>query len=136
MALWGTGGLDPLEVMFGASLIAAAISLPLAVASGQWISPLRAWAAPEWAFLASSVINVVVYTGYVWLVGQAGAVFAIQVSYVVTGAGVLWSVLFLAERYAPFVWAALALVLAGVFLVQPRRQDRVAEDRAIAESAP
>jgi len=119
VARWGIAGLDPIEVLFGASLIGAVITLPLALGSGQFINPIRVWAAPEWALLASSAIHVVVYAGYVWLVGRAGSVFAVQVSYLVTGFGVALSMALLGETYSGYIWAALALVMAGIFLVQP-----------------
>lgn len=120
VAKWGIAGLGPVEVLFGASLIGAVITLPLALGSGQFINPIRVWAAPEWALLASAAIHVVVYAGYVWLVRQAGSVFAVQVSYLVTGFGVAWAMALLGETYSHYIWAALALVMTGVFLVQPR----------------
>ena len=60
------------------------------------------------------------YAGYVWLAARAGAVFATQVAYVVTGSGVLWAMLLLGERFSGWVWAALVVMLLGLFLVQPR----------------
>ncbi|MEP2534075.1 DMT family transporter [Shimia sp.] len=123
---WGMHGLGPGHVLFGASVVGAVVALPLAIASGQFIDPRTEWNAPEYAVVASSLIHVVVYTSYVWLVSRAGSVFAAQVSYVVTGTGVLWSMLILSERYSIWVWGAMALILAGMFLVQPRSQDRVA----------
>lgn len=135
VARWGTAGLDAIQVLFGASLIGAIVALPLAVASGQFISPFRVWAQAEWALVVASIIHVLVYAGYVWLVGRAGAVFAVQVSYVVTATGMLWAIAMLDETYSPYIWAALVLVLFGLFLVQPRRQDRLAPDPAIGETA-
>lgn len=120
VARWGTAGLNPVEVLFGASVVGALIALPLAVGTGTFIDPLAPWGAPEWALVASSVIHVTVYTTYVWLVGRAGPVFAVQVSYLVTGFGVLWSILMLGESYSGWIWAAMAVIMAGVFLVQPR----------------
>ena len=76
---------------------------------------------PEVALLASSVIHAIVYSGYVWLVGRAGSVFTVQVSYVVTLTGVGWSLMLLNETYSPYIWAALALMIAGMAMVQPRR---------------
>ena len=134
VARWGTAGLDPIRVLFGASLIGAIMALPLALATGQFISPLRPYGAPEWALIGSALIHVVVYAGYVWLVGRAGAVFAVQVSYVVTGFGVFWAMQILGETYSPYIWAALGIVLAGVMLVQPRRNEAVAEQAAIGEN--
>lgn len=131
---WGTAGLGPMQVLMGASLVAAVVSLPLALATGQFISPLRSYGAPEWALIVAAIIHVLTYTGYVWLVSSAGAIFAIQVSYLVTGFGVLASLAILGESYSPFIWAALGLVLAGVFLVQPRRQEALAPEAANAVS--
>ena len=51
---------------------------------------------------------------------MAGAVFASQVSYVVTLAGVFLSALILGEAYSGWVWAALTLMIGGLALVQPR----------------
>ncbi len=120
VAKWGTAGLNPVEVLFGASLLGAVITLPLALESGQFINPIRVWAAPEWALLAAAAIHVVVYAGYVWLVGQAGSVFSVQVSYLVTGFGVAWAMVLLGESYSGYIWGALALMMTGIFLVQPR----------------
>ncbi len=136
VARWGTAGLDAIQVLCGASLVGAVLALPLALGSGQFINPLRPWGAPEWAFVASSLIHVIVYSTYVWLVGRAGPVFAVQVSYLVTGFGVGWSMLILGETYSPYIWAALGLVLAGVFLVQPRRQDALASIAPIRDTGP
>ena len=123
---WGTHGFGPGHVLFGASLIGACLALPLAIGTGQFIDPRTDWGAPELALVLSSLIHVGVYTGYVWLVGRAGSVFAAQVAYVVTGAGVLWSMLILSERYSGWVWGAMALILVGMALVQPRRKEVLA----------
>lgn len=120
IARWGTDGLDALEVLFGACVVGVLLSLPLAWATGQMIDARAPWGAPEWAILAASSINAVVYAGHVWLVGRAGATFAAQVSYLMTGAGGLWAMALLGERYGWSVWGALGAMLAGLFLVQPR----------------
>lgn len=134
VARWGTAGLDPVRVLFGASVVGVAMALPLALATGQFISPFRTFGAPEWALLGSSLIHVTVYSAYVWLVGRAGAVFAVQVSYAVTGFGVLWAMILLGETYSPYIWAALGLVVVGMLLVQPRPNEAVAEVGPIGET--
>ena len=121
VAKWGTAGLDPVEVMLGASVIGVIVTLPLALFSGQWIDPRGPWGVPDYAFVTSSVIHAFVYTGYIWIVGRAGAVFAAQVSYLVTGFGVLWAILILDESYSGWVWSAMGVMMIGMFLVQPRR---------------
>ena len=127
VAKWGTGGLDPIQVLFGASLLGTVLVLPMAIGSGQFISPLRSYGAAELALVASSIIHVVVYASYVWLVGKAGPVFSMQVSYLVTGFGVFWAMVLLAENYSSYVWVAMGFMLAGVFLVQPRSGDALAQ---------
>ena len=135
VAKWGTAGLDPIQVLFGASLFGAVVTLPLAMATGQFISPFPPWTAPDYALIGASVIHAIVYTAYVWLVGRAGPVFAIQVSYAVTGFGVVWAMLLLGESYSPFIWAAMLLILGGVFLVQPKKKDALAAPAPIGEDA-
>ncbi len=120
VAKWGTGGLGPIQLLCGASVVGAAIALPLALLSGQFIDPRPPWGAPDLALIASSAIHALVYTGYVWLIGRAGAVFAAQVAYLVTGFGVIWAMLILGESYTAWVWAAMAVMFLGLFLVQPR----------------
>lgn len=130
VARFGTAGLGPFQVILGASVIGMLVSAPLALATGQWITPRLPLGVPDWAMILSSAIHVVVYSSYVWLIAAAGAVFAVQVSYVVTLSGVFWARLILGESYSPWVWAALALVLAGVFLVQPRPKLALVPDPA------
>jgi drug/metabolite transporter (DMT)-like permease len=121
VARYGTEGLDAVQVLLGASVIGTILAAPLALMTGQFISPLPPWGAPDLAILGSAIAHVMAYTLYVWLVVRAGSVFAAQVSYLVTGFGILWAKLILGETYSPWVWAALILMLAGLALVQPRK---------------
>ena len=119
-------GLDAVQVLLGASLVGIVIALPLALWSGEWISPLPPYGMPDLAVVISSVAHALTYAGYVWLVGRGGPVFAAQVSYLVTGFSVGWSWLLLGETYSVWVWAAFALMFAGLFLVQPRAKESLA----------
>jgi len=64
------------------------VTWPLAVSTDSWVDLFTPWERAEWALLLSSLCHVVAYTGYIWLVGVAGAVFASQISYVVTASAV------------------------------------------------
>jgi drug/metabolite transporter (DMT)-like permease len=130
VARWGTAGLDPFQVLFGASAIGTVIALPLALWSGQFIVPKSPFILADFTMLLSSVVHVLVYAGYVWLIAQAGSVFAGQVSYVVTGSGVFWAMLLLGETYSLWIWLALAFMAVGLSLVQPR----VAEIEAVGDT--
>ena len=135
VARWGTEGLDALQVLLGASLVGAVLGLPLALVTGQFIDPLLPLDTAQWALVASSVIHVLVYAGYVWLVGQAGPVFAVQVSYLVTAFGLIWAKLILAEAYAPSLWLALLAMFVGMYFVQPRPKAALAGDTPIGDAA-
>jgi drug/metabolite transporter (DMT)-like permease len=126
VAKWGTAGLDPVQAMFGASVVGAFLCLPVALASGQFIDPTGVWGRAEWALIASSSIHALVYASYVWLAARAGSVFASQTSYLVTATGLIWAMVLLGERFSPMVWLSLVVMLSGVALVQPRAQGIVA----------
>jgi len=119
LAWRGNGGLSPFQLLVGASAVGLILSVPLAAAAGQMTWP-RGLGPAEWALLGAGALNVLAYSGYVWLVTQAGSVFASQIAYLVTGFGVVWSALLLGERYSLLVWVAFAVMLAAIALVQPR----------------
>ena len=135
VARWGTAGLEPVALLFGASVIGIGLTLPMALLSGQFIDPRAPWGAPDLAIVTSAALHALAYTLYVWLVAQAGAVFAVQVSYLVTLFGVGWAMLFLGESYSGYIWAALAMMLAGLFFVQPRPRPGLASGGAVGEVA-
>lgn len=132
IAKWGTEGLNPFQVMLGASLTGGIIVTPVMLATGQFITPQAPLPLPQLALLGACVIHVLVYTAYVWLAGAAGAVFTVQVSYLVTGFGLLWAWALLGEGYASTVWVALGAMFVGMYLVQPRA--RLAADGTIGDS--
>lgn len=121
LAWRGSEGLHPFQLLLGASLVGIALTWPMAAATGQTVDLAATWGAAEWAILAAGALNALAYSGYVWLVGRAGSVFASQIAYLVTAFGVIWSMLLLGERYSTWVWLAFGLMLVGVALVQPRR---------------
>ncbi|WP_456390357.1 DMT family transporter [Profundibacter sp.] len=129
----GDQDIDPFQMLFGACIIGLLISLPIVLGSGGYITPFQPWGVPEWAIVAASVVNQIAYVGYIWLVGRAGAVFASQVGYLVTGAGVVASMLMLGERYSGYIWAALALMMVGLFLVRPRDNARVSGNDGVKQ---
>lgn len=120
VARFGMAGMDPVQAMFGASLVGVILCLPVTLASGQWIAPVWPLGRAEQALILSSAVHAMLYAGYVALAARAGAVFAAQTAYLVTASGVFWAMALLGERFSPWVWAALVVMLAGVALVHPR----------------
>ncbi len=114
---------DPFQILFGASVVSLGIVLPLALLTDQFIDPRQSWGKPEIGIVLIAVLSTAAYSGYIWLIAQTGPIFAAQVSYLVTGFGVFWSMLLLNETYSGWVWLSLALIISGLFLVQPRPRD-------------
>ena len=112
----------PLTVMWGLSVGALLLIAPVAVGLGA-LFDLAAMGPPEQAVVGAAALHICAYFGYVWLIGRAGPVFASQVGYVVTGSGVLLGMAIYGERHSLWVWGALALMMAGLTLVKPRRAD-------------
>lgn len=117
---YGMAGMDPVQAMFGASLVGLVLCAPMVALSGQWVDPWAPWGRAEGALLLSSVLHAMLYATYVGLAARAGAVFATQTSYIVTAAGLCWSMALLGERFSHWIWVALLVMLVGLSLVQPR----------------
>lgn len=116
----GRAGLDPIQLLLGASIIAAIVTLPIALVAGTFIIPVLPFSTAEVAVVLSGLANTAAYVGFVWMIGKGGAVFASQVAYPVTGFGVLWSMILLGESYSIWIWSALVVIIAGLFLTQPK----------------
>ncbi|MEM7710383.1 MAG: DMT family transporter [Pseudomonadota bacterium] len=116
----GMAGLDPLQAFAGAACLFLPISVVVALATGQatWLfGPGQG--IGSLAVLTIAVGHTLLYSGFLRLVTRAGSVFASQTAYLVTGFGVLWSVLLLGERYPAAVLAAGVMMVAGMAMVRP-----------------
>lgn len=121
VARFGLFDLTPVEMLLGAMVVANLVVAPVTLLSGDFIPLWRIeWGLAEWAILFIGLLHATAYSGYIWLVKSAGAVFAAQVAYLVTGFGVLWSIILLNESYSGWVWSALLVMLVGLVLVRPK----------------
>ncbi len=127
VARTGMAGMDAVQAMFGASLAGLILCVPMMLTMGHWFAMPLPPGRAEWALIVSSALHALIYSAYVWLAARAGSVFASQCSYIVTAAGLLWAMLLLGERFSPWVWAAVAVMLLGLSLVQPRNRQAIAE---------
>jgi drug/metabolite transporter (DMT)-like permease len=121
LALKTPPDMHPINILYGASVIGLVICTPLTLATGSWVDLSQAWTSVEWGILANSILHVIAYAGYIWIVGLSGAVFASQVAYVVTLSGVLLGIIILGESHGSLIWLALGCMLSGLVLVQPRK---------------
>lgn len=120
LALHTPPNIDAFTTLRGASIVGLIICTPVTLATNSWVDLNQTWTSVEWAILANSVLHVITYTSYIWLVGRTGAVFASQVAYIVTLSGVFLGMMILGERHTPLIWLALGFMLAGLALVQPK----------------
>lgn len=112
--------LDPISMVLGSTWAAALMLLPFAFAQENWFI-LGNLTTIEAAIVGGAVVHLCGYLAFVWLIGQAGPVFASQVGYIVTVSGVLFGIALFDERYPATVWFALAALLLGLALVKPRK---------------
>ncbi len=109
----------PLQTICGLSWAAMLLLLPVTWASNTWMA-FASFGTAELSLIAMTVLHLVAYGGFIWLIGRAGPVFAAQVGYVVTLFGVFLGIAILGEQHSAWVWISLALALVGLALVQPR----------------
>ena len=112
--------MNALNALRGASIVGALIAGPLALATDNWVSLNTHWTSVEWGILLNSLLHVITYGAYIWLVGRTGAVFASQVAYIVTLSGVFLGMMVFAEQHSTLVWLALTLMMVGLAMVQPK----------------
>ena len=111
--------ISAIVTLFDASVLGLLILAPVVFVNGWQIPVLVEWDVSRWAMTGAAICHMVAYSGHLWLLGRAGAVFTSQVAYVVTLTGVLASIVFLGERYELLLLVAVAMMLLAVTLVRP-----------------
>lgn len=113
-------------------LLAAAILLPIALSTGEMIYPSATPGALELTILLIAAASLSANVLFLYLINNLGSVFAGQAAYFTTMAGIGWSVVLLDESLTAWIWAALALTAAGLFLVGPKREAELEPPPVIA----
>ncbi|NDR55853.1 response regulator [Aliiruegeria sabulilitoris] len=102
-------------------LFSALALLPLASARGSIFLPPFPPGEREAIILVLGVSSAAALVIALNLVSLAGPVFASQMAYSQTLAGIAWGMLLLGESLSPLAWAALAMVILGFWLVEPKK---------------
>lgn len=110
-----------LVLLCGMMIAASLILLPVVWVSDSWVPLDVVSTLPLWWIPTLTIINVIGYVMFLELILLAGPLFAAQMGYVVTAAGVLWGMAIFNETHSAWIWAALAVLFAGVALVNPRK---------------
>ncbi|MDP6968880.1 MAG: DMT family transporter [Gammaproteobacteria bacterium] len=121
--------MDAFSALRGSCIIGTLIGAPVVLATDNWVNLNTHWTSVEWGILLNSLLHIVTYGAYIWLVGRTGAVFASQVAYIVTLSGVFLGMIILNESHHTLVWLALALMMAGLALVQPKKAQATANQQ-------
>lgn len=111
---------DLTELLSVASLIAAVMVMPFIYYLDAFYAVRFPLDRIDFAILATILVTAMAYAIYLYLIKVAGAVFASMASYIITLSGVYWGILIFSEQHSLWVWASLALMLVGMFLVTPR----------------
>ena len=115
--------IDPMAAvgfMFSFSILFA---VPLAWLNDQWILPEQLVSPLGIVILLLALASIAANVAFVYLLDLAGAVFSSQAAYASALAGIVWGMLLLGERLNAFAWAAIALVLLGMYLVETKGTD-------------
>ena len=78
----------------------------------------------EVIILGMAIINATAYTLFVICIDKSGPLFASQVGYIVTLAGVFWGIAIFDESHSIWVWLSLATMLLGLVLVSPHKHNQ------------
>jgi drug/metabolite transporter (DMT)-like permease len=114
---------DPAATVGAMLLMASMVLVPVILATDTFVPLGFPWGALEWSVFGMVAVNALAYSVFYHLIQTAGPVFATQMAYVVTIAGVAWGIAIFGEQHSIWVWGALVLMLAGLALVTPRAED-------------
>jgi len=116
-------GTDMFALLAGALIVGGIVILPVVLYIDAFIPLTSAWGRVESSVIAMAVIGSVAYLVFFTVVKSSGAVFASQTGYVVTLSGVAWGIVIFDEAHSTWVWISLGLILIGLTLVTPRKNE-------------
>ena len=111
----------PIRLVCAVSFVSAIITFLLSLLMDQFfiLQPTNLYLFIS--TLGLGFISATAYSIFIYLIGRAGSVFSSQVGYLVTFFGVVWGIIILGESHSVFVWISLAMIMMGIFLVQPKQ---------------
>lgn len=126
-ALWATSNViaevwrpeesDTFALAMGTMFAASAGALVAALFTGQFHPLWAEFAISDWVIVAYGLSTVAAFALFYTIVKIAGAVYLAQVGYLVPLMGVGWGAWFYGETPSVWLWLAMALVFAGLALV-------------------
>jgi drug/metabolite transporter (DMT)-like permease len=111
----------------GLLLVSSALLLALMAATGSWWFFDAGLDNGALALIGVTILNVIFWYLLFEIIHIAGPVYFASYNYISPLAGIGWAVLIFAERHSVWIWAALALMFAGLFLVNRRVRSAATE---------
>ena len=118
---WRPRDLDSFATVGIMMALSAVFLGPVAFATDTIFWPKLAFGQLELIILVLGVASAISVALALDIVATAGAVFASQMAYSQTLAGIAWGMLLLDEQLSLVAWGALGLVIVGFWLVEPKR---------------
>jgi len=104
-------------MLAGAFFWQSLYTIPFGEVFPLWVG----WSVSHSAVVALGAISATAFILFFLLIQRGGPVFFSQVGYIVTVTGVVYGMLLFGERHSAWLWLSLALLIAGVALVNPRK---------------
>ncbi len=115
---------DSLHVATGMMGASCLMLLPASLATGTFHQIWHDFNLINGLIVAHMFLAALTFHMYLVLLRRAGPVYFSQVAFIVTLTAVFFGILFLGERHSLWIWASLALIFAGVALVNIRHRSQ------------
>jgi CheY-like chemotaxis protein len=125
--------IPPMALVFAISVIGLLVAGPLALVSGTLVPMSELTVRTGAALMTIAVASVLGTFLLIQTVRTNGAVFASQVAYTITLAGIVWSIVLLDEQLSIWVVAAGACMISGLVLVRPNHDAEKSDEADLAQ---
>jgi hypothetical protein len=111
-------GVSAFALCGGMMITAALLLLVVMLAEGGTIFlPTDAASSGLWGLLWATAGQAITYSCFFEIVRRAGALFFAQLNYVVVAAGIFWASIFFGAALSHWVWAAVAVLVLSLVLI-------------------
>ena len=110
-------GVSAFALCGGMMMVAALLLLIVMLAQGELFLPTDADSSGLWGLLWATAGQAITYSCFFEIVRRAGALFFAQLNYVVVAAGIFWASIFFGAALSHWVWAAVAVLVASLVLI-------------------
>ena len=107
----------PIPLTCGKFFAAAILMLPVMAVTDNWWTFDATMTDGDWALIGTIVINAIFMVFALEIIRMVGPVVYSTIGYFGTLIGLGWAALYFGEVPSPWIWAAIAILFLGLFLV-------------------